>query len=297
MARATIDSKEYLKWHTPFAAVGVLCGAGMSEPNAKGELIASAVRGALRAVAYQAITEIILVLAGDDEETEDFALIPRARWRDVKIPSAFWTEAEITFSKQDTHALSFNGATRCTGVRFDPIGVAAIGERFTQAWKPTIPPPPPPPFSSAPPPIDPTVVGYTMRAAAPKHTDRAVTSIVEASAEQTALDIQPNKDVSEDFLRRTAPALFESAPTPRSDLPDAPLAKGKKPPKLMGRELDAWVAEFGRDNPDATFGRFKSAAELRFPNRQVTERPLKASIAKLGFSKSRGNPAITRKKR
>lgn len=60
-------------------------------------------------------------------------------------------------------------------------------------------------------------------------------------------------------------------------------------------ELRAWVAWFGNNNPDATFGVILLNAKLHFPNRQVTERPLKDAIAELGLTKKRGNPAIKRK--
>lgn len=84
-------------------------------------------------------------------------------------------------------------------------------------------------------------------------------------------------------------------------IPTAPKAvsapKVHRPPKIDRSLLEAWIRDYGATNPDAPFQHFFANAKLQFPAHQITQRPVRDAIAKLGLTKSRGNPAITRKNR
>ena len=91
--------------------------------------------------------------------------------------------------------------------------------------------------------------------------------------------------------RRLAALLMAAPSQPEVDAaPRAP-----PPPKVTLGELVRWAKPFGEANRDATFAVFLKNARTHFRNRRVTERPMRDAIAKLGMTKSRGNPTITRK--
>jgi hypothetical protein len=83
-------------------------------------------------------------------------------------------------------------------------------------------------------------------------------------------------------------------PLPPSAPPPAE-PRGKLAPKVGSQALLNWVQEFGARNPNSPFGLILQNAKSAFPKFRVTERPVKAAIAKLGMTRSRGNPTITQK--
>lgn len=96
-------------------------------------------------------------------------------------------------------------------------------------------------------------------------------------------------DVTKQF-----PDVQLSAAEPAAASRSIVASKAAPYPKVGRMELKAWVATFGAANPAAPFAVFLANARIHFRNQQVTERPLKAAIADLGMTKSRGNPAIRR---
>jgi hypothetical protein len=99
-------------------------------------------------------------------------------------------------------------------------------------------------------------------------------------------------------IRFPAPTPTTPA-TPATAAPTAPnrnmAERRDHRPKIDKKTLLSWTAEYGRRNPQTSFGVFLRNARSAFPQFRVGERPMKAAIAELGLKLSVGNPTILRK--
>lgn len=77
------------------------------------------------------------------------------------------------------------------------------------------------------------------------------------------------------------------------EVPEASAAVG--PQRVRRADLKAWVAAYGQQHSKAAFREIYDKACSHFTARQPSQQNVKDAIAANGMTKSRGNPAITRK--
>lgn len=202
MAQSVAD-QEYRNMMTPEEALGHLAERGIPIDAAKAEIASRLLSGRVQGVAQRAF---VVTIRG--EQTNDCMRISRAAWMGVDIPPGFWSGDDLKLPRTgDVFAAVlgslYNGSMTCVGVRFDRLGIDILVEDHRRRTLPK--PSPAAKISQAPTPIVPLKISAPMGIGSPE----AIQSIVEASRVQSHLDIRPNEDVSEDFLRRTAPELFK----------------------------------------------------------------------------------------
>jgi len=199
-----ISDDEYQSMFTPQGALAQLLAVGLEPPAAKAEIKRRLISGALRSIAHRAFVDSPV-----GELAYDRMRIARSAWADGDVPEAFWMagDLDLPHNRELGAALTafVDGPMKCLGVRFDRQDINLIVDDHRQA--------------------------------AALGTPSAIGSIVEAGAKQAIMDIKPNGDIAEDFLKRTAPALFDTLGIPSKTRQQLDLEEAHAPGRAKARRL------------------------------------------------------------